>query len=172
MTYFELYDIPVSFLPDANALKKKFYKLSKKYHPDFYTLASEEKQQESLELSSLNNEAYKVLTDLDKRVKYILDIREVMKEEGKNKLSPSFLMDMMEVNEAIMDLQFDPDPEGFKAIEATVQEKETNLYDSVALIFENYDDKDSTLDELNAVKDYYLKKKYLVRIKENLAKIG
>jgi molecular chaperone HscB len=36
MNYFELYEIPVSLKPDQQLLRKKFYELSRKYHPDFY----------------------------------------------------------------------------------------------------------------------------------------
>ncbi|HHH50193.1 MAG TPA: Fe-S protein assembly co-chaperone HscB, partial [Saprospiraceae bacterium] len=53
MNYFEFYNIPISFDVDAKALKKIFYANSKKYHPDFYTLENEEKQQEILQLSTL-----------------------------------------------------------------------------------------------------------------------
>ena len=44
--YFEFYGLPVSFNPDPAAVKQKFYKFSKKYHPDFYINESEEKQAE------------------------------------------------------------------------------------------------------------------------------
>ncbi len=54
MQYFDLYDLPISFLLDVKALKKKFYQLSKQFHPDFFTLESEEKQAEILELSTDN----------------------------------------------------------------------------------------------------------------------
>jgi molecular chaperone HscB len=39
---------------------------------------------EVLELSTLNNNAYKTLSDFDKRMKYILELKEVLGEEGKN----------------------------------------------------------------------------------------
>ena len=96
MNYFELYDIPVSFKVDKKALKKKFYELSRKFHPDFYTLEGEAKQAEILELSSLNNEAYKVLKDFNKRMKYVLDLKKIIAEEGKNKIPQAFLMEMMD----------------------------------------------------------------------------
>ena len=75
MTYFEFYDIPVSFKVDATALKRTFYALSKKYHPDFFTLETAEKQAEILELSTLNSQAYKTLSDFDLRMKYARRIR-------------------------------------------------------------------------------------------------
>ena len=78
MNYFEFYNIPVSFKVDNAALKAIFYSNSKKYHPDFFTLENDEKQAEILELSTLNNEAYKTLKDFDKRMKYILDQKGIM----------------------------------------------------------------------------------------------
>ena len=70
--YFEFYGLPVTFHPDAAEIKRKFYELSKKYHPDFYINEPEEKQAEVLELSTINNKAYQVLSNPQKRVHYIL----------------------------------------------------------------------------------------------------
>jgi molecular chaperone HscB len=72
INYFEFYDIPESFNPDSTALKKKFYALSKQYHPDFYANEDEAKQQEILEISTINNKAYQTLNDPNKRLEYIL----------------------------------------------------------------------------------------------------
>ena len=83
MNYFELYNLPVSFNPDQNLVKQQFYALSKKYHPDFYINETEEKQQEVLELSTLNNKAFQVLKDANKRLQYVLDL-EGQITEGEN----------------------------------------------------------------------------------------
>ena len=62
-----------------------------------------------MELSTVNNKAYQVLSDPQKRLHYILELKGVFKE-GENYLLPqTFLMEMMEVNEDLMDLQFEPD---------------------------------------------------------------
>ena len=68
MYYFELYQTPVSFLPDIASIKKEYFVLSKQYHPDFYSNTSPEKQAEILALSTQVNKAYAVLTDMDKRM--------------------------------------------------------------------------------------------------------
>ncbi len=83
MNFFEFYNIPIAFKLDEAALKKTFYANSKKYHPDFHTLESEDKQDEILELSTINTEAYKILSDFDKRMKYILDLKGTMAAEGE-----------------------------------------------------------------------------------------
>lgn len=64
--YFEFYGLPIQFNPDQNAVKANFYAFSKQFHPDFYANESEEKQQEVLELSTLNNKAYQTLSNAKK----------------------------------------------------------------------------------------------------------
>nr|WP_199082508.1 Fe-S protein assembly co-chaperone HscB [Pedobacter sp. ASV19] len=109
MDYFELYGLSLSFNPDPAVVKQKFYELSKKFHPDFYIMESQEKQEEVLELSTLNNKAYQILSDPQKRLHYILELKGLL-TEGENYVLPqSFLMEMMEVNEALMELEFEPD---------------------------------------------------------------
>ena len=87
MDYFELYGLPVTFNPDPAIIKQKFYALSKEFHPDFYINESPEKQEEVLQLSTLNNKAYQVLSDPQKRLHYILDIKGLIKE-GENYVLP------------------------------------------------------------------------------------
>ena len=172
MNYFEFYDIPVSFSLDEAALKKTFYANSKRYHPDFFTLESEAKQNEILELSTRNTQAYKTLSNFDSRMKYILDLKGALAEEGKNTLPQDFLMDMMDINEAIMELEFDFDePMYHKAINDT-QVIENQIFEEVKPIVETYQDGVTPQLDLEKVKIFYLKKRYLLRILENLSKFA
>ncbi|MEN0006096.1 MAG: Fe-S protein assembly co-chaperone HscB [Bacteroidota bacterium] len=172
MDYFAFYEIPVSFKVDEGALKRIFYANSKKYHPDFYTLESEAKQAEILELSTLNNKAYQTLSDFDRRMKYVLDLKGVLGEEGKNTIPQDFLMEMMEVNEELMELEFDFDASKLAQVKTAITEKEASLYTAIASVVENYNATTSDDSELQAIKDYYLKKRYLLRIQENLSKFA
>ena len=171
MKYFEFFDIPVAFLIDEGNLRKQFLLKSKQYHPDFYTLESEEKQAEILELSTLNNEAYKVLNDADKRMKYILEEKHLISEKVKNQMPPEFLMEMMEVNEEVMELQFDFDADKYQKILKEVQQKEDEMLQAIQPILESYTETEEVTDDLKKVRDYYLKKRYILRLKDNIAKI-
>ena len=173
MDYFELYGLPISFNPDLKLVKLKFYELSKKYHPDFFINETEEKQQEVLELSTLNNKAFQVLNDPQKRIHYILSLKGLL-EEGENyKLPQSFLMEMMDVNEALMDLQFEPDAARLAQVKLEIDGIEASLNQELESLANAFDHQDPATQEatLLAIKDVYYRSKYLYRIRESLAKI-
>jgi molecular chaperone HscB len=171
MNYFEFYELPVSFNLDSDVLRRQFLKLSKKYHPDFYTLESEEKQEEILGLSTVNNEAYKLLKDQEKRIKYVLELKGLLSKDLKTELPQSFLMDMMDINERVMDLQFDYDEATHQSIQVEVDSKEAELFQGIQAIFDAYDNASASAEDLEKVKDYYLQNRYLKRLKENMQKL-
>jgi len=171
MYFFELYDIPVSFEVNARALKRRFHALSKQYHPDFHTDKSEEEQAEILDMSGKVNEAYQILKDADKRMKYILDQKGLL-QEGKDKLPQMFLMEMMDINEALMELEFGADAKQAAVVKSNVDTLENSMLAETSDILESYDDEKVTEQELSSIKNYYLKKRYLLRIRENLNKFA
>jgi molecular chaperone HscB len=170
--YFEFYGLPVSFNPDAGLVKKKFYELSKKYHPDFYINESEEKQEEVLELSTVNNKAYQVLSDPQKRLHYILELKGQLTEGENYKLPQDFLMEMMDVNESLMDLQFDPDAARLAGLKIEVDGIESGLSDKIAALTASFESEDAERQTslLIAIKDLYYRNKYLYRIRESINK--
>lgn len=165
--YFSFYDLPVSFTLNEGVLKKKFYQKSRALHPDYYTHESEVKQEEILKQSAYNNDAYNTLKDKNKRIEYILRMYEVLKEEGNNKLDQMFLMEMMDINEALMELQMDPNEEAKKLLIKQIEDIESNLIKEVEPSLQAFD-KDHDVGLLDNVLQYYLKKKYLLRIRDNL----
>jgi molecular chaperone HscB len=174
MNYFELYKLPVSFNPDQNLIKKQFYALSKKFHPDFYINESPEKQDEVLELSTLNNKAFQVLKDPQKRLHYILALKKQLVEGENYTLPQDFLMEMMDVNEALMELEFDKDEEKLAALSKEVAQIEKSLLDELQALTASFDTSTASEQEklLKTIKDLYYRNKYLLRINESLKKIG
>lgn len=171
MNHFDFYEIPVSFYPDLGDLKQRYLKYSKLFHPDFHTLASEEKQAEILEKSTQNNQAYQVLSDFDQRLKYILELNGLL-EEGKLELPQDFLLEMMDINEAIMEMEFDFEEAVFQETQKKVEALEDAMMAAVRPILEAYTQGKMTSAELEPVKDFFLKRRYLWRIKENLNKFA
>jgi len=167
--HFDILEIPLSFRPDMNLLKKNFYRLSRNYHPDFYTLDSEEKQNEILIKSGQINEAYKILSDDNSRTKYILEHYQLMSEVDNLALGSSFLGEMMEINEAIFDLEMDFDQNRLLKIKEMVKSIESELKTKVEKDIDDFENQINTIKVLENIKEYYLKSKYLLRISENLA---
>jgi len=163
--YFNFFNLPLSPSVDKAALKKTFYANSKKFHPDFHTLADDAVREDALEQSTINNQGYKILNDEDRTLKHLLDIKGILGEEGSNKMPQSFLLEIMDVNEALMELEFDDDPAARAKIDSMVKELEAGFRAEVGDLLENYDDATTNESELQRLKDYYLKKRYLLRLK-------
>jgi molecular chaperone HscB len=171
MNYFEYFELPVAFKLDESKLKKSYLQNSRKFHPDFYTLEDEDVQAEVLAKSSYNNTAYDVLRDTNQRMKYILDLQKVLGEEGSNKLDQDFLMEVMDINEAIMELNFDFDQVKHDEVVASTEMFKTELLKNVQQAMDDFDSGIDDQANLQLVKSYYLKNKYLSRILENIGKI-
>jgi molecular chaperone HscB len=169
MNYFEFFNLSESFFLNEKTLKKKYLENSRKYHPDYHTLEDEEAQEKALELSTLNNDAYNTLNDFNSRMEYILQINNVLGEEGENKVPAEFLMEVMEINEELMELEFDPNPEGIERVKKLVNELNEEMYGDIESTMMKYvEDSDHASVHLEKVKNFYLKNKYLLRIKEKL----
>jgi len=169
INYFEFYELPVKFNLDEQALKARYFDLLKRHHPDFF-VNNPEKYKEALLHSSLNNEAYKCLSDFHRRASYIIQLSNVTFEE---KLPSSFLMEMMDINEALSELQFEPNPSETKKASDDIQKIEDSINTKLQTISLKSDVLDlhdeSLLRELN---ENLLKHKYLLRLKETLANIA
>jgi molecular chaperone HscB len=171
MNYFELYGIPVSLKVDEGLIKKKYYELSREYHPDFHSQSGAEKQEEILQKSADVNKAYKIFQDQDSTIRYVLMTKELMVEEEKYALKPDFLMEVMEINEQLMELEMDADEKQLDGVEREAKQLLTKIYDDVAVVIENYKEGVSKEEELLPVKDYYYRKKYLQRILDKIAQL-
>jgi molecular chaperone HscB len=171
--YFEFYGLPESFHPDPAGLKSKYYALSREYHPDFHATATPERQQEILQLATLNTNAYRTLSDPDQRMAYILN-RHGLLEEGKQELPPDFLMEVMELNEQLMELEFDFEPAAVQRVEQETQELTDTLEAGIEPVLAGYEGLpvDVRPQALQQIRTYYLKKRYLLRIHESLTKFA
>ena len=164
MNYFELYEMPVNLQVDKKYVQDKYFELQKKYHPDFFSNESEEEQADVLDKSSMINKAYKTFQNGDDTIKYVLQLKELLEEEEKYQLPPEFLIEMMELNEALMEV----DDSSLEETETKINQLQKYLYDKVQKIIEYYNEDNTTNEQLLQVKDYYYKKKYLKRILERL----
>jgi len=169
MNYFELFEIPEQLVVDRSSLQKKFIELSRKYHPDYFATQSSEKQAEVLEISASLNKAWKTFQNPDETIKYVLRSKGLLEEEEKFQLPPGFLMEMMEINEQLAEAKMDGEPATITDLQSTLNNLQNEIYEPVKEIVEHYKEGVTTEKELLQVKEYYFKKKYLNRIRQQLA---
>jgi molecular chaperone HscB len=167
--YFELFDLKVSFNLDLDILKKRFYKLSREFHPDHFTMESIEKQAETLKMSGIINTAYKTLSDENSRMKYILERYGLINENQNDALPQDFLMQMMEINELAFEIQMSHDADQMYKLISTLDSIENKLKIQANTSIDDFENQQNIDKSLENLKYYFLKSKYLLRIRENLS---
>ena len=171
MNHFEFYDLPLSFVLDAGDLRKRYYQISRETHPDFHTQAPPDEQARMLDRNAHNNLAYNTLNDPDTRMRYVLELKGLIGDEQNLPVLPqAFLMEMMDINEALMELEFDPT--GYTKTLEQIESLEQALNQTVTDDIEQWTDSPEQEASLMRIREFYLKKRYLLRIRENLHKFA
>ena len=104
--YFSVFSLPRKLVLDTKALERAFYRRSREVHPDRFAQAGAEKQQWSLEKTSLLNDAYRALKDPIARTEYLLRLQGVTladdavtaDRQGKKQVPPELLAEVFELN--------------------------------------------------------------------------
>jgi molecular chaperone HscB len=163
--YFAYFGITRQFFPDLGQLRKLFLKKSRAFHPDFYSLSSEEEKATAQKMSGLTNKAFAVLQDFDLRLVHLLELEGQLSGQEQHKLPLEFLLEMMDLNEALMELQLDEDEPKKLLLLQQIEKTAKDLLEQTLPIMQAYD-RGEILD-LTPIKDYYYKQKYLQRLQQN-----
>lgn len=109
--YFELFELPVQFDVLQDQLDTRFRSLQRYLHPDKFAAAADAEKRWSMQAASFVNEAYQTLCSPLKRASYLLTLNGItLDEETDTQMSPMFLMEQMELREALADAPDATDP--------------------------------------------------------------
>ena len=109
--YFELFELPVQFDVPQDHLDTRFRVVQRYLHPDKFACASDAERRWSVQAASFVNEAYQCLSSPINRASYLLSLNGIsLDEETDTQMSPMFLMEQMELREAIGDAPDASDP--------------------------------------------------------------
>ncbi|GAA0564019.1 Fe-S protein assembly co-chaperone HscB [Chitinophaga japonensis] len=169
MNYFELLGMPVSLQVDTELLRRRYYALSRQYHPDMHTQAGAAVQAEMLEKSALLNRAFQVLGDGQQLLAYVLELNGLPEDTAPYQLPELFLMEMMDIHEKLLELEYDPEEEAIAALQQQVKEMEQEVCGEVAEMHREYDVTVLPALALYRLKECYYKRKYLLGILDKLA---
>lgn len=105
-SYFQIMDCDHTFTVDTQTLQKRYLQLQRSLHPDNFSQKSVKEQQYSESHSALVNKAYQTLLKPLSRGLYMLELEGLHTEEGTDSgADPGFLMELMEINEALDEAQ-------------------------------------------------------------------
>jgi molecular chaperone HscB len=161
MNYFQLLGVPQGFFPDKALVRKKYYELSRKFHPDFFAQQGEAAREQAEERLKEVHAAYSVLSDVGKTMAYLLELETGMVSDEKYALSPDFLMEMMELNEAMQEADT---AEGKTEITTKILEKKMELYENIKPVLEAYQPGLVSPEAMLPIKDYFFRLKYINRL--------
>lgn len=103
--FFQVFGLDRRLAVDTAALQRRFYELSRRWHPDFHQGQPPEAQARALEESARVNAAYRALREPIARVEYLVRLEEGRDtKEGateKPAAPPALLAEMFEIQEAL-----------------------------------------------------------------------
>lgn len=109
--HFELFGLPVTFEVDTQQLAERYRELQRSLHPDRYANATERERLLSIQHAAQVNEAFQTLKSSLRRARYLLQLKGIVFDDEKDThLDPEFLMEQMELREALAEIRTASDP--------------------------------------------------------------
>ncbi|MCF6256983.1 MAG: Fe-S protein assembly co-chaperone HscB [Gammaproteobacteria bacterium] len=103
--FFALFDLPVSFDIELDALSARYRDAQRAAHPDKFANAPEGERRLSVQMAARINEAYRVLKDPLSRGRYLLELHGVALDDSDTAFDGAFLMEQMELRERLADVK-------------------------------------------------------------------
>lgn len=104
--YYDFFEVDRKLKVDTAALQRRFYELSRKWHPDRFSRKSKEDQAQALEATSRVNDGYRTLRDPIKRAEYLLTEEGFPIGEQRSKdVPPELLEEVFELNMMLEELK-------------------------------------------------------------------
>ena len=109
--HFELFGLSVAFELDTQSLGQRYHELVRSSHPDRYANAPEPQKLRAVHMAAQVNEAFRILQDPISRARYLLEIKgAVLNDESATLADPPFLLEQMELRDALEEARMAQDP--------------------------------------------------------------
>jgi molecular chaperone HscB len=133
---FQTLGVEPSFTLDLGALEQRHRDLSRALHPDRFTGRPASERRQALSRAIEVNEAFRALRDPLQRAEAILRRSGVQRAEGQEpKPDAAFLMDVMELREALTDARRAGDLDRVTTLAAGVRAREQETRQALAALF-------------------------------------
>ncbi len=104
--FYEFFGLGRKLKVDNEVLQKRFYELSRQWHPDRFGRKSAEEQAQALEATAILNDGYRTLRDPVKRAEYLLTEEGFpIGEQRSRDVPPELLEEVFELNMMLEELR-------------------------------------------------------------------
>jgi molecular chaperone HscB len=115
--YFTLFGLPRAQALDLDSLDKSFRAIQSEVHPDKHVQAAASDQRMAMQWATRVNEAFQTLKSPGPRARYLLQLLGHDPQLESNTAMPAeFLMEQMELREAVMEARDGADEEALEAV--------------------------------------------------------
>jgi len=120
--FFELFGFQPAYKLDLDQLDKTYRDMQSQVHPDKFAHLGDAERRLSMQWATLANEAYQTLKKPINRARYLLQLHNVETQEETNTAMPAeFLMQQMELREAVMDAKMAHDLVALEQVESELK---------------------------------------------------
>jgi molecular chaperone HscB len=120
--HFELFQLPIKFDVDMDQLDAAYREVQGRVHPDRFVSASDAEKRVAMQWATRANEAYQTLRSPQKRAQYLCELNGVdLQTESNTAMPMDFLMQQMELREALGDARASKDAEALDELDAQVR---------------------------------------------------
>lgn len=161
--YYELFQLPVSFEVDLQALSERYRTLQSSIHPDKFANASDLERRLSVQQSARINEAFQTLKNPLRRARYLLELNGVdMNADTDTSMDPMFLMQQMELRERLEDVKESAHPaQELLEINNDINEILEGIIRDLKTIFSN-----AAVEDLQVARDCVRRMQFMTRLQE------
>lgn len=144
--FYEFFGIDRKLTLDNAALRKRFYELSRNWHPDRFSRKSADEQAQALEATAILNDGYRTLRDPVKRAEYLLTEEGFPIGEQRSKdVPPELLEEVFELNMMLEELRSGDDSarEQLESAKQNFLKLRSDIDAELGSLFSKYDASDA-----------------------------
>ncbi len=161
--HFELFALPQRYRLERTELDSRYRELQRRVHPDRFASDSDQARRVSMQQAAQINEAYATLKDPLQRGRYLLALRgQRIEDEQSTHQDPAFLMQQMELREALGEVRQQSDPPAeLDRLAREVRDQYRSLESDLAEALDERDD-------LAAARNCVLRMQYFTRLQNEV----
>lgn len=134
--HFELFGLSPGFELDLDDIAARYRDLQRAVHPDKFANASDQERLLSVQQAAQINEAHHILKSPLARARYLLELNGITLDDNDTAMDPMFLMEQMELREALAGVQGKADPFAeLMSLRDTIEGKEKGFVASLSAAF-------------------------------------